>query len=58
MISEILDPRSLETTDSIFKFDGQAVTTEDFVQVMEEVSGTDLNISVCGILKLEHLNKN
>ena len=45
MISEILGPSKFrEATDLYFsKFDGQAVTTEDFVQVMEEVSGTDLN---------------
>ena len=44
MISEILGRLKFrEATDLYFsKFDGQAVTTEDFVQVMEEVSGTDL----------------
>ena len=45
MISEILGPSKFrEATDLYFsRFDGQAVTTEDFVRVMEEVSGTDLN---------------
>ena len=44
MISEILGPTKFrEATDLYFsKYDGQAVTTEDFVRVMEEVSGIDL----------------
>tara|TARA_Y100000814_G_scaffold282344_1_gene247330 strand:+ start:217 stop:1620 length:1404 start_codon:yes stop_codon:yes gene_type:complete len=44
MISEILGPTKFrEATDLYFsRYDGQAVTTEDFVRVMEEVSGIDL----------------
>ena len=44
MISEILGAAIFrEATDLYFsRFDGQAVTTEDFVKVMEEVSGIDL----------------
>ncbi len=44
MISEILGPiKFRKATDLYFeKYDGQAVTTEDFVYVMEEASGIDL----------------
>lgn len=44
MIARLLGPeRFRQGTDLYFsRFDGMAVTTEDFVQVMEEVSGMDL----------------
>lgn len=44
MIAQLLGPELFRKgTDLYFaRFDGMAVTTEDFVQVMEEVSGMDL----------------
>jgi aminopeptidase N len=44
MIAQLLGPELFrQGTDLYFsRFDGMAVTTEDFVQVMEEVSGMDL----------------
>jgi aminopeptidase N len=44
MLANLLGPQKFrEATDLYFsRFDGQAVTTEDFVQCMEEVSGMDL----------------
>ena len=44
MIANLLGPELFRTgTDLYFeKFDGMAVTTEDFVATMEEVSGFDL----------------
>jgi aminopeptidase N len=44
MLANLLGPQKFrEATDLYFsRFDGQAVTTEDFVRCMEEVSGMDL----------------
>src|SRR5690606_37055919 len=44
MLAQLLGPENFRAgTDLYFsRFDGQAVTTEDFVRCMEEVSGQDL----------------